>query len=118
MVKNNGNGTQQTQQHKKKFLEGFLFAGTITAGCEYAGVNRTTFYRWLESCPAFVEEYEKAKEAVTDNLEREAIRRAYNGSDTLLIFLLKGNKPDKYREKTQTEHIGTGEIILRVVYDA
>ena len=33
-------------------------------------------------------------------LEREAIRRATEGSDTLMIFLLKANRPEKYRDNT------------------
>lgn len=34
-----------------------------------------------------------------DVLEREATRKAMAGSDLLIIFLLKGLRPEKYRER-------------------
>ena len=60
------------------------------------------------------------QEQVTQALEDEAIRRAYHGvqrpvtiagkrelvtgySDTLLIFLLKGARPHKYRDNVHVE---------------
>ncbi len=36
-------------------------------------------------------------------LEIEAIRRAKKNSDTLLIFLLKGHMPQKYRERFEQD---------------
>ncbi len=38
-------------------------------------------------------------------MEAEARRRAFAGSDTLLIFLLKGARPDKYRERPPAVNI-------------
>lgn len=125
MATNNGNNGRpkkesngsQMSQHKKKFIEGYIVTGTVTHGAEYAGINARTVYRWLEKCPAFVEEFNAAKDAVGDGLEKEAIRRAKAGSDVLLIFLLKGNRPEKYREKTQHELIGAGGEPIRHVVE-
>jgi hypothetical protein len=38
-------------------------------------------------------------------------------SDTLLIFLLKGARPQKYRELRQTEHSGRVELTARPFKD-
>lgn len=79
-------------------------------------------YRWRESDPDFAAAWDKAKAAGIEALEDEALRRAFEGtdkpvfylgaevgtireySDTLAIFLLKGAKPEKYRERTETKH--------------
>jgi hypothetical protein len=37
--------------------------------------------------------------AGTDALEDEALRRAKDKSDTLLIFLLKARRPEKYKDR-------------------
>ena len=42
-------------------------------------------------------------ETGTDGLEDEAVRRAKNGSDTLLIFMLKARRPEKFKERYSSE---------------
>ncbi len=81
-----------------------------------AKINRSTHYRWLEDLE-YADAFDEAKEEAVDVLEMEARRRAVEGidrpvfyqgkkvgsvrsySDTLLIFLLKGAMPEKYRER-------------------
>src|SRR5207253_2000949 len=38
------------------------------------------------------------------SLEAVAIKRAHDGSDVLLIFLLKARRPDVYRDNHRVEH--------------
>ena len=45
---------------------------------------------------------EDARKTVTDLLEGEAIRRAMDGSDSLLMFLLRGLKPETYGNRKYT----------------
>lgn len=84
-----------------------------------AGVGRVTVYDHRKRHPDFAEAWDEAKTVGADTLEDEAVRRARDGwdepvfyqgehvstirkfSDTLLIFLLKGAKPDKYRERQE-----------------
>jgi len=81
-------------------------------------------YRWRAEDKTFAAAWDKAIEIGADLLEEEAMRRAVTGvqrpvfqggrlvghvrdySDTLLIFLLKGAKPQKYAERTKNEHVG------------
>lgn len=121
--------------------------GNVSKACESCGVGRRTYYHWLED-PAFAQRVADAKEEAADALEAEARRRAHDGtskpvyqggklvghvqeySDTLLIFLLKGCRPEKYRERAdsvnlnvdyskltdqQLERIRNGESPLAVV---
>lgn len=63
-------------------------------------------YALRDRDPKFREAWEDALEHGSDRLEDIAHRRARNGSDTLLIFLLKARRPDKYRERSAVEHSG------------
>ena len=82
------------------------------------------FLSLLKEDPEFKTAYEAAGEEAVQVLEDEAIRRAYEGverpvsqggkkvgvvqeySDTLLIFLLKGARPNKYRDNVRQEVTG------------
>ncbi|MGI8838659.1 MAG: hypothetical protein ACR2H4_18750 [Pyrinomonadaceae bacterium] len=80
--------------------------GSVTAACEAAKISRVTVYAHKRDDPAFAERWEQALDAGADTLEDEARRRAINGtskgSDTLLIFLLKGLRPQRWRESRAT----------------
>ena len=52
-------------------------------------------------------------EQSTDAMEAEARRRGLDKSDLLLIFMLKANRPDKFRERQESQH--TGEVTIRVI---
>ena len=94
---------------------------------------RQTVYDWRAADPAFAAAWDAALDQAADTMEREAFRRAVEGveepvygrvakdsdgeigritkySDTLLIFLLKGARPEKYRERQQVEHTGRLEV--------
>jgi hypothetical protein len=92
--------------------------GNVCKACEAAEVGRSTHYLWLQEDEDYRKAVSDAMETASDILEAEARRRAHDGvdepvfyqgmecgtvrkySDTLLIFLLKGAKPDKFRERT------------------
>lgn len=95
---------------KKKFLTAYASTGSIEQACKAAGINRCTHYQWKEADPDYVAALEAIPDQVGDMLEDEAIRRALAGSDTLLIFLLKGFKPARYKENIA---IATGEKPLQ-----
>lgn len=101
---------------KLTFLRALGKLGVVSYACSVAKVGRRTVYRHYESDPVFAAGWEAALERATDKMEREAIRRATKGtskpvfykgdqcgsiqeySDTLLIFMLKAWRPEKYRE--------------------
>lgn len=106
------------------FLDALAESGNVSKAAAAAGVTRTTVYalRNHPDAPDFAEAWEDALEEASDLLELEARRRAVEGveepvfyqglecgsvrkySDTLLIFLLKAAKPEKYRERTSTDN--------------
>ena len=84
-----------------------------------AGIDRGTHYDWLKD-PEYKAQFEAAKLQAADMLEDEAIKRAtIGGSDTLLIFLLKGARPQKYRDNVRQEVTGPGggAVVHKVILE-
>ena len=81
----------------------------------------------------FAKDRKGALDMGADTLEDEAVRRAKDGvekpvyqggklvghvqeySDTLLIFLLKGARPEKYRDRVQQELSGPGGQTIQLI---
>jgi hypothetical protein len=131
-----------TPKKRPRWAKGFLTvlreSGNVRLASESVGIERSTAYDFRNSDDVFAAEWERAQDDAADLLEQEARRRAHDGweepvfgslgnnrgsgeigtvrkySDTLLIFLLKGAKPEKYRERNQTEH--TGSVAIKVEY--
>lgn len=108
----------ERQQKKGAFLAAYAEMGVVTYSANAAGISRQTHYTWLESDPEYAEQFAAAEQSAIDVLEAEARRRAVEGverpvgwykgkpggsvreySDTLLIFLLKGARPEKYSDR-------------------
>ncbi len=120
-------------QHKKAFLSAYVEMGNISQAAEAANVSRKVHYDWLKEDPDYVKDFESAHKASGDRLEQEARRRAVQGvdkpifykgdqvatikeySDTLLIFLMKGAMPEKYKDRF--EHSGNNDKPIRVVVE-
>ena len=118
-------------RRKRVFLEVFQKTGTIGPATRVAGIDRVAVHRWLEHDEQFELEYNLAKEDAVDSMEEEARRRAVEGvvqeqpiffrgqqvgvkvitdySDTLLMFLLKAARPDKYKDRVDV----TGTTIIK-----
>lgn len=114
---------RQVRQVKAAFLEAFAESGNVSHAAREAGCGRASVYVWQEHDEAFLAAFRDAEIRAVDVLEREARRRAlgYDAvhvdqhgqehtvtkySDVLLIFLLKGAKPEKYRERLDVQHTG------------
>ncbi len=91
------------------FLEAFRKTGIVTVSAKAAGVNRQTVNMAILRNPDFKAEVDAAGEEAADYLEAVAVQRATreaDPSDTLLIFLLKGRRPAKFRDNYRLEHTG------------
>lgn len=113
------------------FLASLAETGNVTAAARAASIDRTTAYHRRDLDPAFAAAMAEALEVATDDLEGEARRRAKDGvekpvfqggeqvgtvreySDTLLIFLLKAHRPEKYRERYDIKHGGNVNVNIR-----
>lgn len=120
-----GAGGRTWSPSQTAFLAAFGVCGIVKVACEAAEVGRATVYVWRKDAD-FAAAMDSAGEDATDLLEREALRRATEGtvrpvyykgeecggvreySDTLTALLLKARRPDKYRENQKIEHSGPG----------
>lgn len=111
---------------KPLFLEHLRETANVSRSANFAGVNRRTVYTERGNSETFREAWDDAVEEGMDFLEEEARRRAYEGtlkpvyqrgdkvgeirefSDTLMIFLLKGRRPDVYGDRVKQEVTGKG----------
>lgn len=84
------------------FLEALRTHGVISEAAKAANISRWTVYNERAIDPDFAQEWEAALALGVEALEDTAKKRAYEGSDVLLIFLLKAHRPEKYRETTRT----------------
>lgn len=119
-------------RQQRKFIAAYAVCGTVTQAAEAADVIRQKHYRWLKN-PVYAKAFADCYEEACESLEREARRRAIDGwdepvyqggelvgtkrrfSDALLIFLMKGAMPDKYRDNIRVEH---GDRSVAVTFDA
>jgi hypothetical protein len=92
---------------QQRFLKTFAVSANITRAARAAKVGRTQVYAWQESSDEFTLAMREAREEAYDRLEQEAVRRAMAGSDTLIMFLLKAARPEKFRERSEVKvHVG------------
>ena len=99
------------------FLRVLARRGNVSDACRQADIERQTAYARREAYPEFDRLWKEAEKQASDSLEEEAWKRAtagvdkpiyYKGaavgsvtrySDTLLMFLMKGNNPDKFKDR-------------------
>lgn len=86
------------------FLE--LFNKTMLLGesCKATGISLGWLRDYRSAHPEFEAKIQEAYINQTEVLEQIAIRRAGEGSDRLLEFMLKSRKPEVYRENVHHEH--------------
>src|ERR1700760_3097839 len=101
--------TIRTQSTREVFLRALAETGNVSASAEAAGIGRNALYQWRSDDLGFARAWDLALELGVDALEDEAKRRAMNGSDTLLMFLLRGRRPEVYGQKSQIAVINRHE---------
>ena len=113
----------------KAFIAALAKTGNVTEACRLVDrLDRRMPYDLRKQDAVFAAEWDSALEEASDRMETEARRRAEQGvlepvyqggkkvgsirrySDTLLIFLLKGARPDKYRDRFDVNHSGGIEL--------
>lgn len=129
------NTIPHTPETRERFLAALARLGRVDLAAEETGIDRSVTYDWRKADPAFAAKWEVARQLGAEKLEDEAYRRGHDGvdkpvfqgggqvgtvreySDTLLIFLLKGAMPHKYKDRVQNEHTGKdgGPIDLRTL---
>ena len=119
------------ETQKQRYLAAFAKDCTVTTGCDAAGVHYRTVYQWREMDDEFVLMEQELRSQLADRLEKESLRRAFEGwdrpiyqrgvlcgyervySDTLMKMWLSALRPEKFRENVNVS--GQVEQIVRQV---
>jgi hypothetical protein len=80
------------------FLKVLANTANVRAACQAAGVTRAQVDKTRARSPRFNALCEEALADAADALEAIAWKRVQEGSDAVLMFMLRGAKPEKYRE--------------------
>ncbi|MEP6820246.1 MAG: hypothetical protein ABJA18_11980 [bacterium] len=92
---------------RKAFLKSLADCGIVRAAAEEAGISPKAAYNLRHSDPEFAADWQASLDLAADSLEGEIRRRAFAGSDLLAIFLMKGLRPEKFREKV---YVSTAQL--------
>ncbi|MEM0909828.1 MAG: terminase [Pseudomonadota bacterium] len=127
------NTTQNfTPIKRKKFLNMLAETANVSAAARHIGMSRRRMYQIKDTDPSFAEDWENAIDEGVDSLELEARRRAKDGtskplmyqgekcgevieySDTLMMFLLRAHRPEKYKypEKLRVQNPVNQSVML------
>ncbi len=83
---------------KRAFLAAYSRCGSLSVAAKRAGIDRRTHYNWLVD-PVYQEAFQQAAREAGDALEDKLHDVAHHGNVTAAIFLLKGLRPEKYRDQ-------------------
>ena len=113
---------------KPAFIEALRATGNVTRAAKYAGRSRNQAYHVRRQSEDFAAQWDDALEEATDLLDAEARRRAVTGtdkpvfykgevvgsitkySDSLLMFLLKAHRPQKFCDCGKVKHPGATDV--------
>lgn len=116
---------------QQKFITTLTRSGNVSGSAKAARISRQRAYAHRAEDPDFAAAWDEALSCAVDDLEAEAWRRAKTGtlkpvyhggkevgkireySDTLLIFLLKGHRPERFGSKVEHSGPGGGPISFR-----
>ena len=128
MAKKSG---QPVEVRRAVFLALLPHVGTVSEACRLAKLSRETIARWKRDDPEFATALKEAQDLAFDALEDSMYRRARFGVPVPIfvkgekvgerreydtpagIFLMKGARPERYRDRVSAEFTGPtyGELI-------
>ena len=105
------------KERKKKYLQSYARCGNLSKCARITGISLSMHYYWMNSDPQYKEAFAIARGIYDDSLEEilddrvkhgterdvwyrgEKVGKTRTHSENLLMFALKGAKPQKYRDK-------------------
>jgi hypothetical protein len=87
--------TQITLLKKQKFVDAYKKTnGNITDSASITGIERKTYYNWLEKDNDFAMQILDSEADLNDEIRQVLIAKAADGDMTAVIFYLKNRHPD------------------------
>lgn len=110
------NRIKLTLEKKQQFLAALAEFPNVSRAAEQIAVTRVTLYEHRANDPEFAAAWDNALDEGIEKAEATALQRGLTTSDTLLIFMLKAYRPEKYRDNVRHELTGAdgGAININV----
>jgi len=98
--------TNKKQQTKKAILEALEKSlGIVTTACKIVGINRGTFYKYINEDPEFKKAVKDIENISLDFAESKLLEQIKANNTAATIFYLKTKGKNRgYIEKQQIEH--------------
>lgn len=97
-----------TEEKKAEFLKKLESGISIAGAARTVGVSHSTVYNLINKDKEFKKLVDEAREAGSDRMEDTLLNIGVRDRNvTSLIFLLKGRRPEIYREKYQADIINS-----------
>lgn len=97
-----------TPSKKAQFLEALQAGISLAGAARMVGVSHGLIYDRKATDKEFADAIEKAREAGSDRMEDTLLNIGMRDRNvTALIFLLKGRRPETYRDRQQTDLTNT-----------
>jgi len=117
-----GRPTKLTPELQADLVRALASGAYIEAACEYVGVDRGTYYRWIakaseddapEEYRNFRDAVEKARAAVTLRMAGRVLAAADDGSWQAGAWWLERSHPDQYGRRTNLAGPNGGAIEIK-----
>ena len=104
---------KKTETTQKNLIEAFRKTRfSVSAACVACGINRATFYRWLQEDEGFREGITEVREELLDIAEEQLHRHVSEGNMTAIMFVLKTKgKSRGYTERQEIDHTSSGNAL-------
>ena len=109
--------TNKKQQTKKALIEALTQTlGVVTSACKIVGIDRTTFYKYINEDEVFAKAVKDISEVAIDFAESKLYEQIRDNNTTSTIFYLKTKAKHRgYVERQEVEHSGEiKEVIVNI----
>ena len=90
-----------TADRKMKFLVAYQWGAGVAEAARFASIPKSTLYRWRDEDAEFAQSWREGRNNLVNDLEIQAFKRALEGNDRLLMFILKSYKPGTFNQRQQ-----------------
>ena len=107
-------GRKRNDKWQDKFCEAFAEEGNLQAAADIANISRATVYNRLNDDPEFREKHDEAYARFCASIEREIKRRAFAGSDMLIMAMANRHMPNEYRQRQEIQQTITHDYVVEI----
>lgn len=107
-------GRKRSDKWQDRFLADYERNGNVMNAAHFANVARQTVYNHQRDDSAFNEKCEEAYGIFCASIEREIKRRAFAGSDMLLIAMANRHMPAEYRQRQEIQQTITHDYVVEI----